>query len=179
LLLVNLYRQGTVNFLEIKGLANFWPWDRYWNCETQGKTVRVGRPANLKILEMLIGVDGHQRFVNKVQMTSITCCEVRAGNPLIQLKHVIRTLLTNLWSPSTLINISKIWRIDRTKKATELHQTLYSCPNIKEKSGLVHETTVLVQFFGGLIFRWCHKFSIFAIFFSRITGFRNIIVSML
>jgi len=30
--------------------------------------------------------------------------------------------------------------------------------------------TVLVQIFGGHIFRCCHKFSIFAILFSRITG---------
>ena len=31
-------------------------------------------------------------------------------------------------------------------------------------------TTVLVQIFKGRIFRGCHKFSIFAILFSRITG---------
>ena len=31
--------------------------------------------------------------------------------------------------------------------------------------------TVLVQIFEGRIFRGCHKFSIFAILFSRITGF--------
>jgi len=39
--------------------------------------------------------------------------------------------------------------------------------------------TVLVQIFEGRIFHECHKFSIFAILFSRITGFRHSVISML
>jgi len=39
--------------------------------------------------------------------------------------------------------------------------------------------TVLVQIFKGRIFCWCHKFSIFAILFSRITWFWHSIISML
>jgi len=36
-----------------------------------------------------------------------------------------------------------------------------------------------VFYIEGRIFCWCHKFSIFAILFSRITGFQHIIISML
>ena len=41
-----------------------------------------------------------------------------------------------------------------------------------DKCGPCNLYTVLVQIFEGHIFRGCHKFSIFAILFSRITGFR-------
>ena len=36
----------------------------------------------------------------------------------------------------------------------------------------MQNSTVLVQIFEGRIFHGCHKFSIFTILFSRITGFR-------
>ena len=39
--------------------------------------------------------------------------------------------------------------------------------------------TILVQIFEGHIFCGCHKFSIFTILFSRITGFWHSIISML
>jgi len=46
-------------------------------------------------------------------------------------------------------------------------------------SNLEVKNTVLVQIFKGRIFHLCHKFSIFVVLFSRITGFQHNTISML
>ena len=55
----------------------------------------------------------------------------------------------------------------------------YNYFEIQNPLTFVKYSTVLIQIFEGRIFHWCHKFSIFAILFSRITGFRHSIISML
>ena len=50
-------------------------------------------------------------------------------------------ILLSLFTP---INNPQIWGFGSTNKVTELHQTLFSSPNILEKKGLVHETTLLL-----------------------------------
>ena len=42
--------------------------------------------------------------------------------------------------PSLVNQTTFFFYIRAANKATELHLTLFSCPNIKEKNGLVHET---------------------------------------